>query len=62
MKSVNQLLGSHPGQWVAFSSHSHEMVGVDKTARGALLKAQKKGERFPHLIKAPDSSIAAFIY
>ena len=60
--SINELIQPYPGRWVALSADEHQVVGVAKTARAALNKAQEKGERFPHLVKAPDSTTAAFIY
>ena len=59
---MNQLIEPYPGQWVALSADESQVLGVAKTAQAALNKAQEKGERFPHLIKAPDSSTAAYIY
>ena len=60
--SVNQLIKPFSGQWVALSADEQHVVGVGRTAHVALNKAQKQGERFPLLVKAPDTSTAAFIY
>ena len=61
-ESVASLLKPYPGKWVALSKQEDKVVSVANSARTVLARAHKKGESCPHLVKAPDSSIAVFIY
>ena len=61
-KLINRLIKPFAGKWIALSKDEKHVISVANTAHAAFNKAKKKGEDFPHLIKAPDSSIAALIY
>ena len=60
--SLAELISPHAGKWVTVSANKKEVLGVSHKMETALKQAQKKGEAHPLLIKAPDSSTAAFIY
>ena len=61
-ESVADLIKLYPGKWVALSRQEDRVVSVAGSAKAVLAQAHKKGESCPHLVKAPDSSIAVFIY
>jgi len=55
-----KLLAPHSGKWVTLSKDERVVLGVADTIDSALEQARQKGEFHPLLIKAPDSSAAAF--
>lgn len=61
-ESVADLIKPHAGKWVTLSADKKTVLGSSVKMETALAQAHKKGEPHPHLIKAPDSSIAAYIY
>lgn len=61
-QSVATLLRPHAGKWVALNERQDRVISVAHSAKAVLTQAQKKGESFPHLVKAPDSATAVFIY
>ena len=61
-QSVAQLIKPYAGKWVALNAKEDTVISVAATAQAVLVNAQKKGEPFPHLVKAPDSSTAVFVY
>ena len=61
-ESVAQLIIPHAGKWVTLSSDKKKVLGSSNRMETALSQAHDKGEDCPHLIKVPDSSIAAYIY
>ena len=60
--SVVNLIKPHAGKWVALNEKQDKVVCVASSAKAVLVQAHKKGESFPHLVKAPDSSTAVFVY
>ena len=60
--SVTELIKPHAGKWVALNEKQNAVVCVAGSAKAVLIQAHKKGESFPHLVKAPDSSTAVFVY
>ncbi len=61
-ESVAELIKPHAGKWVTLSADKKMVLGSSTRMETALSQAHKKGEPHPHLIKVPDSSIAAYIY
>ena len=61
-KSISDLIKPYPGHWVALSQDDTHVVGVASSPQAVLNKARRNGEVRPHLVKAPDGSVAAFIF
>ncbi|MCA9398249.1 MAG: hypothetical protein KC618_00760 [Candidatus Omnitrophica bacterium] len=61
-ESVADIIRPYAGKWVALSADKKVVLGVSKEMEVALKQAHKEGEKIPHLIKVPDSSVAAYIY
>lgn len=61
-KTVSQLIKPFPGRWVALSADDSHVVSVASSAQAVLNKARRQGESRPHLVKAPDGSVSAFIF
>ena len=61
-QSMFDLIRPYPGKWIALTQKQDMVVSVASTVKTVLARAHKKGETFPFLIKAPDSSISVFIY
>ena len=59
---VAELIKPFPGKWVTLSKDKTKVLGVAHSLDLALSKAHKKGEAYPHLIKVPDGTTAAYIY
>jgi len=55
-----KLLKPHAGKWVTLSQDEKTVLGVADTISSALEQAKEKGEFYPLLIKAPDSSVGGF--
>ena len=58
------LAGLEPyaGQWVALTSDQTAIVAHSRKLKSALKQAHKSGEKFPHMVKAPNESTASVIY
>jgi hypothetical protein len=55
-----ELLNGIPaGAWVAISQHAHETIAYGDDARVVLNEARGKGERFPLMLRVPESKTAA---
>lgn len=52
-QSVVDLIRPHAGKWVALNKQQDKVVAVANTAKAVLVQAQRGGESFPHLVKAP---------
>ena len=61
-ESVADLIKSYSGKWVTLSADKSRVLGVSTKVETALSQAKKKGERHPHLIKAPDALTAGYIF
>ena len=59
---ISFLIKPFPGRWVALSTDDTRVISVAKSPRAVLNKARQKGEIRPHLVKSPDSSIAAIVF
>ena len=57
-----RLIKPHAGKWVTLSADKKCVLGVSTKMETALAQAEDKGEKHPHLIKAPDARTAAFIF
>lgn len=53
-----KIYKKYKGMWVALLDDEKTVVGSGKTAKEALLKAQKKGHRMPILTRMPESLTA----
>jgi hypothetical protein len=54
-----ELLNGIPaGVWVAISQRAHETIAVGTDARMVLNEARGKGERFPLMLRVPDTKAA----
>ena len=51
--SVAELIKPYSGKWVALSVDQQKVLSVANTAQAVLAEAKKKGESFPHLVRAP---------
>ena len=56
------FLERYAGEWVAFTADQTGIIAHSKNLKSALKQAHKNGEKFPHMIKAPQESTASVIY
>ena len=61
-QSVADLIESYTGEWVALTSDQTTIVAHSRNLKSALKQAHKSGEKFPHMVKAPNESTASVIY
>lgn len=57
-----RLIEPYAGKWVTLSADKKRVLGVSTRMETALAQAKDKGEKHPHLIKAPDATTAAYIF
>ena len=60
-QSAANHVDSYPGEWVALTSDQTTVVAHSKNLKSALKQAHKNGEKFPHMVKAPNESTALVI-
>ena len=56
------LVKPYAGEWVALTSDQTAIIAHSRSLKSALKRAHKSGERFPHMVKAPNESTASVIY
>ena len=61
-QSAADLIEPYTGEWVALTSDQTAIVAHSKNLKSALKQAHKKGEKFPHMVKAANESTASIIY
>jgi len=59
---IADLIEPYAGEWVALTSNQTAILAHSRNLKTALKQAHKKGEEFPHMVKAPTESTASVIY
>ena len=50
------LIEPYPGEWVAFTADQTAIIGHSRNLKSAVKQAHQSGEKFPHMVKAPNES------
>ena len=61
-QSITDRIEPYAGEWVALTADQTTILAHSRNLKSALKQAHKNGEKFPHMIKAPNGATASIIY